>query len=72
MLGNIDGPAWCNFIRGYFIASFYPYELKEQLGKALSRPEKLTPEMKDKLQKLNKSITEDDNNILLIGKLKNG
>ncbi|MDR1161537.1 MAG: 6-bladed beta-propeller, partial [Tannerellaceae bacterium] len=24
MLGNIDGPAWCNFIRGYFIASFYP------------------------------------------------
>ncbi|MDR1201298.1 MAG: 6-bladed beta-propeller [Tannerellaceae bacterium] len=72
MLGNIDGPTWCDFTRGYFIASFYPYELKEQLGNALSRPERLTPEMKDKLQKLNKSITEDDNNILLIGKLKNG
>lgn len=70
MLGNIDGPSWCTFNRGHFIAGFFPHELKEQIKKTLSHPEKFTQETKDRLIKLDKSITEDDNNILLIGKLK--
>ncbi|MDR2970038.1 MAG: 6-bladed beta-propeller [Tannerellaceae bacterium] len=70
MLGNIDGPSWCVFNRGYCIASFYPHELKEELGKTLSRPERLTQEMKDRLTKLNRSITDDDNNIMFVGKLR--
>ncbi|WP_233202169.1 6-bladed beta-propeller [Parabacteroides provencensis] len=70
MLGNIDGPSYVTFNRGYCIANMFPYELKEQLEKALSKSEKMTPEMKDKLMKLNNSLTEDDNNVLFIGKLK--
>ena len=49
MLGNIDGPSYVTFNRGYCIANMFPYELKEQLEKALSKSEKMTPEMKDKL-----------------------
>ncbi|MDR2805267.1 MAG: 6-bladed beta-propeller [Dysgonamonadaceae bacterium] len=70
MLGNIDGQKWLSFNKGYCVSNLYPYELKEQLEEALSRPELLTPGMKEKLTELNNSITEDDNNILLIGKLK--
>ena len=44
--------------------------LKEQLEKALSQPDKLNPEMRKKIKDLNNSITEDDNNIVFIGKLK--
>jgi len=46
------------------------YALKEQLEKALSQPDKLNPEMLKKIKDLNNSITEDDNNIVFIGKLK--
>ncbi|WP_187117293.1 6-bladed beta-propeller [Parabacteroides bouchesdurhonensis] len=70
MLGNIDGPSWLTFNRGYCITNMFPYELKEQLEKALSKSDKMTPEMKEKLIKLNNSLTEDDNNVLFIGKLK--
>jgi hypothetical protein len=70
MLGNIDGPTKLSFSRGYFTANMEPYKLKEQLEKAISQPEKLTPEMLQKLNTLNNSLTDDDNNILFIGKLK--
>ena len=70
MLGNIDDPFWYNFNRGCFIASFYPHELKIQVEKAITRPEIFTQEMRNRLQTLNKSITEDNNNILFIGKLR--
>ena len=70
MLGNIDGPNKLSFSRGYFTANMEPYKLKEQLEKALSKPEKLTPEMRQKLKNLNNNITDDDNNIIFIGKLK--
>lgn len=68
MLGNIDGPAWRTHKSGYIIANMYAYEIKEQWEKALKS--NLSPEMKQKIRKLNNSITEDDNNIILIGKLK--
>ncbi|MDR2921369.1 MAG: 6-bladed beta-propeller [Tannerella sp.] len=70
MLGNIAGPPWLTFNRGYCIANMFPYELKEQLKKALLKPERMTLEMKEKLIKLDNSLTEDDNNVLFIGKLK--
>ena len=70
MLGNIDGPNWLTFNRGYLIGSMYPHEIKEQLENALAHPEKLTPQMKAKVKKLNDRITEDDNNIILLGKLR--
>ena len=70
MLGNIDGPNYLTFNRGYFIGSMYPHEIKEQLENALAHPEKLTSQMKAKVKKLNDRITEDDNNIILLGKLR--
>ena len=70
MLGNIDGPNYLTFNRGYLIGSMYPHQIKEQLENALAHPEKLTPQMKAKVKKLNDRITEDDNNIILLGKLR--
>ena len=70
MLGNIDGSNRISFSRGYFTANMEPYKLKEQLEKVLAKSDKLTPEMRQKLKTLNKNITDDDNNILFIGKLK--
>lgn len=70
MLGNIEGPSHLSFNRGYFTAVMEPYELKEQLEKALASPEKLSPAMLKKMKDLNNSITEDDNCIVFIGKLK--
>ena len=70
MLGNIDGPNLPQYNRGYFIGVMYPHEIKEQLENALAHPEKLTPQMKAKVKKLNDRITEDDNNIILLGKLR--
>ncbi|MDR2407841.1 MAG: TIGR04150 pseudo-rSAM protein [Bacteroidales bacterium] len=70
MLGNIDGQKWLSFNQGYCISNLYSYELKEQLSRALAQPELLTAEMKKKLTELNNSIADDDNNILLMGKLK--
>lgn len=70
MLGNIEGPSHLSFNRGYFTAVMEPYELKEQLKKALASPEKLSSAMLKKAKDLNNSITEDDNCIVFIGKLK--
>ena len=70
MLGNIDGPNLPMYTRGYYIGSMYPHEIKEQLEDALAHPEKLAPQMKAKVKKLNDRITEDDNNIILLGKLR--
>ena len=69
MLGNIDAD-WLSFDRGYFHCSMFPYDLKEKMKKALARPEVLTLEMKEKLIKFNNSLTEDDNNVIFLGKLK--
>lgn len=69
MLGNIDGPTNPSFNRGYFTAIMEPYELKEQLEKALASPH-LSTSMRKKVKDLNNSITEDDNCIVFLGKLK--
>jgi hypothetical protein len=69
MLGNIPGPSWITFNRGYYIANMFPFDLKEQLEAALSSPA-LDAETKELLHQLNETVGEEDNNYLLIGKLK--
>ena len=70
MLGNIDGPTNPSFNRGYFTAIMEPYALKEQLEKVLTSNQKLSPEVLRKVKELNNRITDDDNCIVFIGKLK--
>jgi hypothetical protein len=68
MLGWIGCRGW--FHQGYFTVNSHPSVLKEQLEAALSYPENMTEEIKEKITELNNSITDDDNNIVLIGTLK--
>jgi hypothetical protein len=70
-VGNIEGPWLVSFSRGYITANMEPYALKEQLEAALSHPEKLSLEVQQRIKKLYDSITDDDNNIIFVGKLKN-
>ena len=69
MLGNIFGANYVSFSRGYYTANMHPASLKEQLEAALEK-ENLSDGMQKKLTELNSSITDDDNNIVFIGKLK--
>ena len=71
MMGEIPGPKWVDFRRGYYIANMYAYELKEQLETALIS-KTLTPEIREKILNLNDSLGEDDNNVVILGKLKQG
>ena len=71
MLGDIPGPKWVDFRRGYYIANMYAYELKAQLETALAS-KTLTPEIREKIHILNEGISEDDNNVVMLGKLKQG
>ena len=68
MLGNIDG--YHRPQSRYFTAIMEPYALKEQLEKVLTSTQKLFPEVLSKVKKLNNQITDDDNCIVFIGKLK--
>jgi hypothetical protein len=72
VLGNISGPAWTEFNRGYYIANMYAYELKEQLERALRSEAGLAPETLERMKNLYESITGEDNNIIITGKLKTG
>ena len=69
MLGGIPGSSWITFNRGYYIANMYSHELKAQLETALAS-KSLSKEIADKIRKINHKIGEDDNNIVLIGRLK--
>ena len=53
-----------------FTAIMEPYALKEQLEKVLISNQKLSPEVLRKVKELNNRITDDDNCIVFIGKLK--
>ena len=52
------------------VISLRPYALKEQLEKVLTSNQKLSPEVLRKVKELNNRITDDDNCIVFIGKLK--
>jgi TonB family protein len=70
VLGNIPGPAWVDFNRGYYIANMYAYELKQQLEQALGKEAGLAPETLEQMNELYENITDEDNNIIIAGKLK--
>jgi hypothetical protein len=72
VLGNITGPAWIDFNRGYCIANMYAYELKEQLEQVLLNEAGLEPETLERVKNLYENITDEDNNIIITGKLKTG
>lgn len=69
LLGDIESDYFVWFHRGYGIANTHPSNLKEKLDAALEK-ENLSDAMRKKLTELNNSITDEDNNVVLIGKLK--
>ncbi len=54
---------------GYFTYNLEPTELKMLLEEALEK-NNLKPDVRERITKLNKSLNPNDNNVLLIGKLK--
>lgn len=71
VLGNISGTKWIEMNKGYFIANMYTYELKEQLSRVninylSSKTQKIVQQLLNNLGE----DGEDDNNVILIGKLK--
>ena len=68
-LGNIS-TVWPSFTNGYYVNNMDPGDLKDALEEALSKNKNMLPAMRDKLTKLKDSITENDNNYVLYGKLK--
>ncbi|MCD7932028.1 MAG: 6-bladed beta-propeller [Tannerellaceae bacterium] len=70
MLGDIDGPNYLAFNRGYCISSMDSADLMEQLRSVIQKPHNITPEVLEEVRKLYGNLTEDDNSIILIGKLK--
>lgn len=60
---------WPAFSNGYYVRNVDPNNFKEQLENSLKK-ENLTPEMKTKLQDLKNSILENDNNYILVARLK--
>ena len=69
MLGNIDGDYCVGFRNGYALANLHPSTLKEKIEKAFET-ENLSEKMQKKLTELNSSIDDNDNNIVMISKLK--
>lgn len=60
---------YSQFRYGYFYTWMEPIELKEQLADVLeSSP--MDASMRSKVKKLHDGLSENDNNVLLIGKLK--
>jgi len=54
---------------GYYIGNYYPELLRYEINKSL-RTNEFTPEDADKLKEYASTLRDDDNNILIIGKLK--
>lgn len=70
-LYSFDGyfPPFPNFRNGYYILNRDPGNLRDALGKSL-KSGKLSPERQQKLVELQASIHENDNNYILLAKLK--
>ncbi len=71
-LGDLDiDPYYLSYqVRnGYFTSYIEPVELKEMLAAALKKVN-LKPEIRKRVKQLNASLNNNDNNVLLIGKLK--
>lgn len=70
-LGNItDDYDLPPFKNGYYAANIYAITFKEKLQDILKHRDRLATDQYEKLGLLESSISEDDNNIILYGKLK--
>lgn len=58
------------FKNGYFAYTIDPGNLSDDIKAALSHPDRLDKEQQEQLKSLQKSISENDNNYLFIGKIK--
>lgn len=65
---GFDISLW-SFSDGYYSASFLPHVFKEKLEKALKRDD-LKPEVQKRIEELLAGIDEEDNNYIVIGKMK--
>lgn len=61
---------WANFENGYYVNNSDPGDLKDALEKALKENKNMSNSMKEKVTKLKNSITDNDNNYIIYGKLK--
>lgn len=61
---------WATFENGYYVNNSDPGDLKDALEKALKENKNMSASMKDKVTKLKNSITDNDNNYVIFGKLK--
>jgi len=68
-LGNGETFWFASCRNGHYIRNIDPNVLKEELEEALKKTD-LSPEMKEKISTLAGSIQENDNNYLLIGRMK--
>lgn len=68
ILGNISGSSWIEMNKGFYIANMYAYELKEQLSKV--NINNFSSEIQDIVSQLTNNLRDDDNNVILVGKLK--
>lgn len=61
---------WMYLTDDYFTMSLYPHQVAETCEKLLAHPENLKPGEKKNLQELLDGLTEDDNAIIIYGKIK--
>jgi len=67
-LGDLS--TWAGFENGYYVRNYDPGDLKDDLEKALKENKNMSAKMKEKVTKLKDSITDNDNNYIIYGKLK--
>ncbi len=70
--GNMDLPSkhWLVFHSGYYVCNVDPGNLRDELEKTLATNKKMDKSMRDKLTRMLNSITDNDNNYIIYGKLK--
>lgn len=61
---------WASFINGYYTSNHDPSSLRDIIDTALKENTNIDKNVKDKISKLRNSITDNDNNYIIYGKLK--
>uniref|UniRef100_S0DDG4 6-bladed beta-propeller n=1 Tax=termite gut metagenome TaxID=433724 RepID=S0DDG4_9ZZZZ len=65
-----DMGAWPSFSQGYFISNMAAIHFKAELEKLLSSGRVADKAMLDKITALDNSLNEEDNNVIILGRLK--
>ena len=68
--GIIDKHDTPPFRNGYYARNIYAYTLKQDLNEEVKKTSKHSTEKLKRIKELNQSISEDNNNILFVRKLK--